>query len=170
MKTIKNQLGTLIFCITIIFSADAYSQKDAKNLNPFIRVYSIEGKKIAKGHMVFINDSILGLKNGDKLIELGIDELGRIKTKKSSGNNILIGSATGATIGVILGVSTADPDSFLGYTAGEGALAFGGLGAVGGAAIGGITSAFKNSETYIIDGDIRKWKIFKEMIEKGRVR
>ena len=88
MKTIKNQLGTLIFCIAIIFSVNAYSQEEGKRYNPFIRVYSIEGKKIAKGHIAFINDSILGLKNGDKLIELGIDELGRVKTKKSAGHNV----------------------------------------------------------------------------------
>ncbi|WP_339895614.1 hypothetical protein [uncultured Algibacter sp.] len=131
-------------------------------------MYSIEGKKIAKGHITFINDSVFGLKNEDKLIELGIEDIGYVKTKKSAGHNVLTATATGAIIGVVLGVSTADPDAFLGYTAGEGAATIGGLGAIGGAVIGGITSAFKNSVTYNIDGDIKKWQIFKEMIEKSR--
>ena len=33
-----------------------------------------------------------------------------------------------------------------------------------GAAIGGITILFKNSKSYEINGDMEKWKAFKEMI------
>jgi hypothetical protein len=35
-----------------------------------------------------------------------------------------------------------------------------------GAAMGGIKTLFKNSSTYIIDGDLVKWKAFSEMILK----
>lgn len=171
MKTITKQLKTVTFCIILLLSINLNAQKEAKRHDPFVRVYSLEGKKIAKGHITFINDSLLRLKNGDKLIELNIEDIGHVKTKKSGGHNVLAATAAGATLGIVLGVSTAEPDALvLGYTASEGAVAFGGLGAIGGAAIGGIASAFKNSETYIIDGDIKKWRIFKEMIEKNRFR
>lgn len=170
MKTITKQFKIITFCIALMLCINVNAQKEAKRHDAFVRVYSSEGKKIAKGHIAFINDSILGLKNEDKLIELHVEEIGYIKTKKSAGHNVLIATTTGATLGIILGVSTSDPDAFLGYTAGEGAVAFGGLGAIGGAALGGITSALKKSETYIIDGDLKKWMIFKEMIENSRFR
>jgi hypothetical protein len=41
-----------------------------------------------------------------------------------------------------------------------------GEGAAMGAAMGGIKTLFKNSSTYIIDGDLVKWKAFSEMILK----
>ena len=67
----------------------------------------------------------------------------------------------------ILGVASAEPDAMIfGYSAGEGAAVGVLLGAPAGAVIGGITALFKNSSTYIIDGDLVKWKAFSEMILK----
>ena len=48
----------------------------------------------------------------------------------------------------------------------EGATGFGLAGALGGAAIGGISIAFKNSKTFTINGDQQRWKAFKQMINK----
>ncbi|MFI1742965.1 hypothetical protein [Thalassobellus sediminis] len=171
MKTITKQLLAITLCFTLIFSMNLFAQKEAKRHDAFFRIYSADGKKIAIGHIKFINDSILGLKNGDKLIKLGIDDIGYLKTKHSAGHNVLVGAVPGASLGVIMGVSTADPDALVfSYTKGEGAAFFGGIGALGGAVIGGLTSLFKKTETYIINGDINKWKVFKEMIEKTRFR
>jgi len=66
----------------------------------------------------------------------------------------------------ILGTASADPEAFLGWTAGEGVVLGVILGAPAGAAIGGITALFKNSSTYIIDGDLVKWKAFSEIVLK----
>ena len=67
--------------------------------------------------------------------------------------------------GVILGVATAEPDKILGYTAGEGAVAFGSSGFIGGAALGGIVSAIKNSVIFFIDGDKNKWELFRKVLQ-----
>lgn len=67
----------------------------------------------------------------------------------------------------ILGAASADPDAWiLGYTAAEGATAGALLGGTTGAAIGGITILFKNSKTFIIDGEESNWKTFQQMTNK----
>ncbi|SHJ05712.1 hypothetical protein [Algibacter luteus] len=164
MKTIKY----IIITALLMQGVCVYTQTETNSL--FIRVFSESRKKIAKGKIVFMNDSILCLKRGQKKQNIQVKDIWRIKTKRSEGNSVLASTATGATIGIVLGVATADPSDWWGYTAGEGAIAFGSLGAIGGAAIGGISSAFKNSETYVINGDIDKWRLFKEMIEKVKYK
>jgi hypothetical protein len=171
MKTIKKQLQAISLCIILIFNMNLFAQKEKKRHDAFVRVYSLRGKKIAKGLIVFINDSVLGLKEGYKLIESNLEDIGYVKTKRSAGHNVLLGAGSGASLGIILGVSTADPDAWIfSYTQGEGAVIFGSIGALGGGAIGGLTSLFKKPETYIINGDSNKWKMFKEIIEKVRFR
>jgi hypothetical protein len=167
MKQLNQQIKLGMLCLILCLSLSTYAQKDTKSKNSFVRVYNLEGKKVNKGHVIFVNDSILSLKDGYASAEIKIETIGKIKTKRSAGHNVLVGTTAGAGIGAILGVSTADPDAWImSYTAGEGAMAMGSLGAIGGAALGGIVSAFKNSETYIIDGELKKWIIFKEMVEK----
>ena len=167
MKLLAKKFKLVLPYLLLLGSLSAMAQKETKSKNTFVRVYNLEGKKMNKGHIVFVNDSILSLKDGYNNAEIRIETIGKIKTKRSAGHNVLVGTTAGAGIGAILGVSTADPDAWImSYTAGEGATAMGSLGAIGGAALGGIVSAFKNSETYIIDGELKKWIIFKEMIEK----
>ena len=126
----------------------------------------MKGKKIAKGYFMLATDSTLILERKSKTNDINVASIGHIKTKRSGGNNVLTGSLTGMTTGIILGASTADPDAWIfSYSATEGATAFGLLGAIGGAALGGIVSGVKNSNTYIINGDNNNWKIFKEFIE-----
>ena len=171
MKTLLKQIKILAFAIVLIFSIRAYAQKEAKTHNVFLRVYNLEGKKISKGSIVFMNDSLLGLKNSSDKVKISMKDIGFIKTKRSAGNNVLIGAASGATLGVIMGVSTADPDAWiLGYTAGEGAAVFGSIGALGGGAIGGLTSLIKKSETYIINGSEVNWNSFQKLIGAHRFK
>ena len=171
MKTLLKQIKILAMAIVLIFSISAYAQKEAKTHNVFLRVYNLEGKKISKGPVVFINDTLLGLKNGSDKTAIRMKDIGFIKTKRSAGNNVLIGAASGATLGVIIGVSTADPDAWIfGYTAGEGAALFGSIGALGGGAIGGLTSLLKESETYIINGSEVNWNSFQKLIGAHRFK
>ena len=125
-------------------------------------MYNLEGKKIKKGKLIFVNDSTLTLNRNGKKFDINFNTIGKIKTKHSGGHNVLIGSLTGFSVGAIGGVA----NSVWLYTVEEGAYAGGLLGAAGGAAIGGVTAGFKESETYIINGEIVKWKIFKEQIVK----
>ncbi|WP_298237848.1 hypothetical protein [uncultured Algibacter sp.] len=166
MKQLNNRITIISLCFAMLCVSLMYSQNKVSNNPPFVRVYNIEGKKIAKGKIVFLSDSTLGLKKSNKLKEVPVKQIGKIKTKHSGGHNVLMGSLFGASFGAILGVSTADPDALLGYTAGEGALALGALGAVGGAAIGGMTAGFKESETFIINGDYKKIESIIDLIKE----
>lgn len=182
MKTNRNHLETFAFCIALIFSINLYAQKETNSKKVYLRVYNLEGKKISKGHIVFLNDSILGLNKSGKQELIKIGDIGKLKTKRSAGHNVLVGSFVGAGLLALIGGATSEEKTKTGdggwffgeyeYTTGTspgtGAAIGGAIGLIGGAAIGGVASAFKNSKTFIVDGDILKWKTFKEMIEKIR--
>lgn len=167
MKAIKKRMSLIMLSMALIISLTANCQKSTEAKKTFIRVYDLNEKKINKGHIVFLNDSILGFKKNNQLVVLKFNNIGLIKTKRSAGNNVLTGASIGAATGAILGITTADPDAWIyGYTAGEGA-AYGIIsGGVSGAAIGGITILFKNSKTFIINGDESNWKSFMQIINK----
>jgi hypothetical protein len=156
----------LFYLILLIsFSYNLSAQKST-----FVRVYNLTGQKIYKGDVHMVTDSSLQLKVKSTPIDIPVQKIGSIKTKRSAGHNILIGSIAGASSMAIFGAATADPDEFLGYTAGEGAAAGILIGAPPGAVIGGITALFKNSRTYLIDGDIMKWKAFQKSISETDAR
>ena len=143
----------------LMFSIKNYAQSETDNINIFVQVYNMAGKKINKGHVLFATETLLGLKKEEKTTKINVTDIGYVKTKRSAGYNVLIGS--------VIGASSSDPDAMIfGYTAGEGAAMGSILGKSVGAAVGGITALFKNSRTYIIDGDLVKWKAFSEMILK----
>lgn len=154
----------LIFAIAIIFSINSYAQGKTEIGNLFVRVYNLQGQKISKGKVLAVTDNSLQIKGKKGPMNIDVSSIGLIKTKRSAGNNLLIGSVIGASAMAILGAATAEPDSFLGYTAGEGAAGGAIIGLPLGAAVGGITVIFKNSKSYSIDGDLLKWKLFQEMI------
>ena len=157
-------MKALIFIITLTLCFNIYAQEGIEKSNVFVRVYDLQGKKINKGRIISDTDTVLYIKQRIGTVTIPIDQIGFIKTKHSSGNNILFGATIGVLHLAIIGITTADPDAWLGWTAVEGAT----MGAVGGgilgAAIGAITILFKNSETYIINGDVLKWRTFKQAI------
>ena len=157
-------MKTLIFAITLILSFNIQAQEGTRKSNIFIRVNDLQGKKINKGRIISDNGTALYLGKGDKTVTIPIDQIGLVKTKHTAGNNILTGAAIGATALGAFGIATADPDAWLGYSAGEGA-AFGAvIGGIAGASLGATTILFKNAKTYEINGDNLKWKEFKEDI------
>jgi len=164
VKTIKNQIKTMALFFLLTFSININAQSATQNNKIFVRVFNMEGKKIGKGHVLFAIDTVVGLKKGNKIAKINVSDIGYIKTNRSEGNDVLMGSVIGASSMAILLAVSGGPDSF--WTVGEGAAGGVLLGAPTGAAIGGITALFKNSSTYIIDGDLVKWKAFSEMILK----
>jgi len=152
------RLFTFLFLISICYQVCA--QKPI-----FVRVYNLKGKKINTGRVLAATDTSLQLKKESRdTVNLSINTIGRIKTKRSAGHNVLMGSLASAGAFAIYGVATADPDEFLGYTAGEGAFAGVVLGIPVGAAIGGITVLFKKSGTFVINGKVEQWKAFQSYI------
>lgn len=155
----------LFFAMALILSINISAQKGTEKANVFVRVYDLQGKKISKGNILTITDSMLQLNAGTGPKEIEVSNIGLIKTKRSAGNNILIGSVIGAVPLIILAAVSTEGNSYLvGHSVWVGAARGSAIGVPVGALIGGITSLFKNSKSYIIDGDDLKWKEFKETI------
>ncbi|MBX9781595.1 MAG: hypothetical protein K2X26_14715 [Chitinophagaceae bacterium] len=134
----------------------------------FIRIYNKAGRKINKGTIVSVTDSSIALKRGSVILNIPATDIGYIKTKHSTGNNILVASSISAGVLAIFFAATAEPNKTPSFNAGEG-FALGVLaGAPLGTVIGGITTLFKNSKTFIINGDATKWKEFQSAANKDK--
>ena len=179
MTTLKNQLCSIMLLIGIAFFTNAYAQKPAVETGMFVRVYNLKGQKIGKGKLYTVSDTLLTLKRNSKAINLNPNNIGYIKTKKSTGHNVLVGSIIGGATVAIIGAATSHEETktanlgWLGsyeYTSGTspgtGAAIGGGLGLMGGALTGLGVSAFKNSKKFIINGDESHWKTFMQLINK----
>lgn len=169
MKTIKTQLKYMLFFIILLGSVIASAQDKNSNKMLFVRIYDFEAKKINKGKLFAVNDTLLLLKKGQKLVEVNVRDIGFIKTKRSAGNNVLTGAMIGAGTSSVIGVASINPDDgFIIDTTPNSvgdALAVGVIfGGFTGATIGGITILFKNSKTFLINGDKLKLREFKESV------
>jgi outer membrane lipoprotein SlyB len=161
----KTKLKLLMLFLTLSLNNAIFAQNENKSYNLFVSVYNLEGKKINNGKIISVSDTLLNLKNNNKIALLNVKDVGLIKTKRSAGNNVLVGSLIGAVAGGGIGAASAEPDTIVfNYSAGEGALAGGILGGATGAGIGGLTALLKKSKTFIINGDTSKWKLFIESI------
>lgn len=138
----------------------------------FVRIYDLNGKKINKGHVLAITDTslLLNTKGGHK-INIPINSFTTIKTKRSAGHNLLIGSLALMVPLAIVGAASGSPNDtgFLSFTAAEGVGAGALVGIPIGAAIGGISVLLKGSKTFVINGQIDKWRVFQLYIaEKNK--
>jgi hypothetical protein len=169
MKTLKKQIR--LMALILVLSTSAYAQNEVKKSNVYLRIYNLEGKKISTGSLIFINDSLLELKSGNKQEKISLREIGFIKTKRAAGNNVLIGAATGAALGAVLMASSSDPNDWVfSYTPAEGGLIGGLSGAFVGGGVGGITSLFKKSETFIINASEVNWSLFQKAMGDQRFK
>lgn len=179
MKTIKKQLKAMVVLFILAISLNMVAQKGTENKGLFLRIYNMEGKKINKGQFRFINDSILGIRRYKKLVQVHVRDIGKIKTKRSAGNNVLVGSLVGGATLSIVGAATSEQKTETRYfpylgpyeyttgnTPGEGAAEGAFAGILGGALVGLGTSMFKNSKSYQIAGDINNLKSFGKAISE----
>lgn len=162
----NNQTKTMLFCLILLVPIVIPSQNKDKDKPLFIRVFSTEGKKIAKGKIVSVNDSLIEIKRNGKIEVLDRSDIGSIKTKRSMGHSTAVGTLTIGTMGAIIGAATSDNDS-LGNSTGETVLVSGALGAITGAVLGIISGSSNKSETYIIDGKKENWNNFLERVSVG---
>ncbi|HYK44213.1 MAG TPA: hypothetical protein VEV83_03535 [Parafilimonas sp.] len=142
----------LAFLFTILIAHNLEAQKSI-----FIRVYDLEGHKIARGHVLSATDTSLQLK--EKTTSILVRNIGSIRTKHSAGNNMLVGSIIGTTTFAVLGAINGDTD-----TPAEGAAYWAPVGTLLGAVFGALTIPFKNSKHSLINGDPEKWKAFRSKI------
>lgn len=182
MKTLKQLLKTIILLFVLTLFANVYSQNNTISHGMYVRVYNLESKKISKGKLFAVSDTILILKRNSKLINLEPMKIGYIKTKRSIGNNILVGSLLGGVSGAIIGAASSNQETKTGdggwlfgkyeYTtgvsSGTGTVIGGSIGILGGAITGLGISAFKNSNTFLINGDEAKWKAFIQLMNLNK--
>jgi hypothetical protein len=151
-------LGALFLFTFLLFAFQAHAQQTGGKKNPFIRVYSLEGKKIAKGRITGGSETGITLQRGKKTEIIDIGKVGFIRSKHSVGNNVLVGAVAGSAIAAATFAAAADPDIWIfGYTAADGLLAGLILGAPLGGSIGALTALFKRSERYDIHGQAKNW-------------
>ncbi len=135
-----------------VIALAAHSQKTI-----FIRVFDAIGKKTHKGFLSSVSDSSLTINNGGQITEVTVSKIYTIIVKRSLGHTVAISTAVGAAGFSIWGAATADPDEFLGYTAGEGAVGGFILGAFAGAAAGSIIAAVNRKPVLKINADQKEW-------------
>lgn len=134
----------------------------------FIRVYNNSGMKIAKGKLLSETDSSIEIKRGTRYNTVLLEKVSFIKTKRSAGHNIAVGTAIGAGVGVIAGIAASqaalknanDPLSFEGLGLAVAAVAS----PIIGAAAGTVTGVLRKRKTFEINGDPDKWKEVREKL------
>jgi hypothetical protein len=145
----------LLFTIALFLCVNITAQELPKKSKIFVRVYNNEGQKIAKGKILNITDDTLILKKGSGSITVPSNEIMYIKTKRTNGHNMLIGGIAGGGYALYGASKSGD----WGVVA---AVILTPIFATIGSGIGYITTLFKNSQHYSIQGDPIKWQGFKE--------
>jgi hypothetical protein len=154
----------LVLIIVLLANFNVCAQTDTNYKDVFIRVYNLKGKKIAKGKVLSVSKNSITLFRKNKQIEIKLDDIGKIRTKRSFGNNILKGAAIGGGALAIIGIAGSNDSSYLSFTPVQGAAIGTTIGGFFGSIIGAITGLFKKSEVYKIDGNEMKLELFRNLI------
>lgn len=163
----------LLLLLVISFATIAGAQKKT-----FLRIYNLQGHKIAKGFFAGTNDSAILLSKHDSILTVYFNEIGIIKTRRSPANAVVTGGLMGGITVGILGFFSGEPKKrnarplegvFLdlySYTPAEGLL----VGFITGAAIGGaigiLIYATQKTKTFEIYGNQQNWLQQKPLLDK----
>ena len=128
-------------------------------------IYNLEGEKSNKGKVKLISETSIELYLKGKTISVPLKKIGKIKTKRSGGNNVAKGALILGGSLALLGLLTGDdPPGWFSFSATEkGTIGLIGGGIIG-AGIGKIKTIFKKSKLYIIGRNEMKLENFKEKI------
>jgi len=141
----------------------------------FIRIYPIGSSAAIKGFYSGHTDSALIIQRNHQPDTIFYSLIQQIKTRRSTGHNILISALTGTLGGTAIGLIAQkdspppDPncqlcnilnDAFA-FTPAEAAAGGAVLGAVAGTIVGTITGLTKRKETLIVGGNFRNWNVIR---------
>ena len=148
--------GFVIIILCLFLNINTQAQKKI-----FIRVYNSSNVKIGKGNLLPGTDSTIELMHGHQHISIPVKEIVVIKTRHSAGHAILVGTAAGMSIGILLyTAATVIKNSESSFN-----LALIGTPMpVAGIVSGGIVAVARHKVTLRIDGDVEKWKITKQIL------
>ncbi|GAA4291827.1 hypothetical protein GCM10023163_07410 [Aestuariibaculum suncheonense] len=158
-----------------MISISISAQEENKTQKLFLRVFDMDGKKIGKGHIHSINDSLIVLSKAKKLKKIHPKEIGKIKTKRSGGHNVLVGATSGALVGVVLGSVNPPTDSsggtftWAGGSSGDELASGVTVGVISGTIIGGISALFNNPKTFVIESNPEKWNAFVNSVKHNAI-
>lgn len=147
----------LLITIALFLSVHITAQELPRKSKIFVRIYNNEGQKIAKGKIINITDEALILKKGSSSISVACSEIMYIKTKRANGHNMLIGGLAGGGFALYGASQSGDWGAVA-------AIILTPVFAAIGSGIGYLTTIFKNSTHYSIQGDPVKWQGFKDAI------
>jgi hypothetical protein len=136
---------------------ELHAQKQEKD-GIFVRVYNLNGKKVAKGYIQSVDRESVTVVLRGKSTELPVAEIGKLRLKRSYGNAIVRGTYTGLGIGAVLGVAYAAADDSFSSDLGLVALPAGG--AFYGGVIGAIIGIFRKPVEVEINGQSEKLQNF----------
>ena len=146
------------FPVFLLFAGEnIHAQK-----NIFIRLYDLNGKKIGKGNLLPGTDSTIDLLRGKKTKTFSISKVDEVKTRRTFGHSVLIGTGVGvglATVGIIISASASNSDNQeTSFDAGLIALGLPYAGALVGTVVGAVTKR----RTFEIKGNADNWKPLKD--------
>ncbi|MGB5783586.1 MAG: hypothetical protein WBM42_17060, partial [Eudoraea sp.] len=113
---IYDYLKIPILILALLSCSTFYAQKEKNKAAPFIRIYDLSGKKIAKGRIASLTDTSLVAGPREKPLTIEVSSIGSIKTKRSAGNNILWGAGIGLSTGLIAGAIEGESKGYFGTT------------------------------------------------------
>lgn len=157
----------LTILLLLTFSMQLSAQKAEKKLGKetFVRIFDEKGKKSYTGFLTKTTDNSIFILQKNKSVEVPVSKITTIKLRRSFGHTVLITSLIGGVSLAILGAASADPDVFLGYTAGEG-IAVGLLfGVPAGAAVGSIIAGTRNRPIFTINQNQDEWQKARQVLD-----
>jgi hypothetical protein len=147
----------LIILFFIAFCTGFISK--VSNAQAFIRIYNDHGKKIGKGRIAVIADTVLVISNDEKRLQrFLVSEIAFIKTKRSVGTSAGLGFGAGVigsvflTGQVIKNVDNIDDEEW--NIIGIGILS----GIAAGTLAGVVSGIVTKREKFVINGDLERWR------------
>lgn len=155
----------VVFSFLLLLGPWCSAQEFISSKNIFIRAYGNDGKKIEKGLLQSVTNDELRLYVKDSIIMIPVSAIGKLRTKRSIYGNILMGSIIGTTLGYTLIQGDSETSRSSTNTGGEVTAALVG-GAIFGGGAGAVTSIFKKSKVYRINGDPSALEVFIEALKE----
>ncbi|WP_422348361.1 hypothetical protein [Flagellimonas sp.] len=148
----------LIILGMLLVETTVFAQEPLDTENLFVRVFDLQGTKIAKGFVVSWSSNGLVLLKGKKTTEIPFNNIEKIKLKRAGGHNVGLGALFGAATGAVFGLALGEEEGFFVTSTSENMVGFSIVGAFLGSVIGGVSTVAKKNRTIIIDGDIKNWE------------
>ena len=160
----KSKFFSIAAMMVLFFSFMLTCLGSMAQKNIFIRLYDVNGRKIGKGNLMPGTDSTIQVLHGKQTNMFSISRVGEIKTRRTFGHSVLIGTGVGVglgTIGLVVAIIGDNSDNINGGEASFDIAVSSFAAPYAGALVGAVVAALTKRETFEINGDAGKWKTVK---------